>query len=96
MRPGRLAALGVAVALVAAGLILLGRAGVITPSVPPGVIRMGAWGVALTFAARTIGEFRYVGLFRRVRGTPFAKWDALVFTPLCLVLAVASAAIAAS
>lgn len=96
MRPGRLAALAVATALVTAGLILLGRAGVITTGLPAVALRIGAWGVTVTFAARAVGEFHYVGLFRSVRGTPFAKWDALVFTPLCLVLAVASAAIAAT
>jgi hypothetical protein len=94
MRPGRLAALAVAAALVAAGLILLGRAQSIDTGLPFAVLQVGAWGVALTFAARTIGEFRYVGLFRTVRGTAFATWDARLFTPLCLVLAVGSASIA--
>lgn len=96
MRPGRLAALAVAVALLAAGLLLLGRANVIATGLPSIVLRVGAWGVALTFAARTIGEFHYVGLFRTVRGTAFAKWDALLFTPLCFLLAVSAATIAAS
>ncbi len=96
MRPGRLSALAVAAALVTASLLLLGQASVIRTGLPAVVLSVGSWGVAATFAARTIGEFRYVGLFRRVRGTPFAKWDALVFTPLCFVLAVGAAAIAAT
>jgi hypothetical protein len=95
MRPGRLAALGVALALSIAALILLGRARLVTTGLPPVALRIGAWGVAATFAARAIGEFRYVGLFRRVRGTPFARWDAWLFTPLCLLLALAAAAVAA-
>lgn len=96
MRPGRLAALAVAAALSLAGLIILGRAGALETGMPSAVLRVGAWSVAATFATRTIGEFRYVGLFRRVRGTPFARWDGWVFTPLCFILAVAAATIAAS
>ena len=96
MRPGRLAALAVAAALTLAGTIILGRSGTLATGLPTFVLRAGAWTIAATFAARTIGEFHYVGLFRRVKGTPFATWDTWLFTPLCAALAAASAAIAAS
>ena len=39
------------------------------------------------FLARTVGEFRLVGVFKRVRGTPFATWDTWLFTPLCGLIA---------
>jgi hypothetical protein len=96
MRPSRLAALAVAAALTLAGVIILGRSGTMVTGLPTLVLRAGAWTIAVTFAARTIGEFHYVGVFRKVKGTPFAKWDARLFTPLCAVLALATAAIAAS
>ena len=41
---------------------------------------------ALTGAAlllRVVGDFRYVGLCKRVRGTRFAARDTRVYTPLC-------------
>jgi hypothetical protein len=36
---------------------------------------------------RTIGDFRLVGVFKRVRGTRFARLDSIAFAPLCLLLA---------
>jgi hypothetical protein len=37
------------------------------------------------FFVRFIGDFKYVGLFRKVRNTGFAEYDILVYTPLSLV-----------
>jgi Protein of unknown function (DUF3995) len=96
LRPGRLASLVVAGALAMAAGLVLARAQLIGAFAPSAWIRNGTWGVALAFGARTIGEFRYVGLFRRVQGTSFARWDARLFTPLCAALAVGTAWLAAS
>lgn len=95
-RPGPLASLSVAGALALAAAIVLARGQLMPADAQSAAVRLGTWGVAIAFAARTVGEFRYVGLFRRVRGTPFARWDAWVFTPLCAVIAAASAWLAAS
>jgi hypothetical protein len=46
------------------------------------------------FALRTIGEFRYVGLFKRVHSTPFARWDSRLFTPLSAAIAAAAVVVA--
>lgn len=43
--------------------------------------------VTALFVLRAIGDFKYVGFFKRVRGTNFAKWDNYLFSPLCLVIA---------
>ena len=96
MRPGAAASLAVALALTIAGGLVLSRGGLLPSLLPDRWVRLGTWGVALAFAARTCGEFHYVGLFRRVRGTPFAKWDAMLFTPLCAALATGTALIAAT
>ncbi|MCD0490746.1 DUF3995 domain-containing protein [Chromobacterium violaceum] len=36
---------------------------------------------------RGVGEFRYVGLFKRVKGSRFARNDTRFYSPLCLMLA---------
>lgn len=95
-RPGRIATLAVAAALVVAGILVIARAGIVSPMLPVAWIRVGTWAVAAAFAARTIGEFRYVGLFRRVGGTTFARWDARLFTPLCFAVAAGTLVVAAS
>lgn len=38
------------------------------------------------FLLRAVGDFKYVGLFRKVKGTEFAKHDLMYFTPLCLLI----------
>lgn len=95
-RPSPFASLSVAGALAFAAALVLAHGGVLQLFAPRRWIALGTWGVALAFAARTIGEFRYVGLFRRVHDTPFARWDARLFTPLCALLAVGTAWLAAS
>lgn len=42
--------------------------------------------MALVFALRAIGEFRYAGFFKRVRDTEFAYWDTRLYSPLCLLM----------
>ena len=34
------------------------------------------------FLARTLGDLTYVGLFKRIKESPFAKRDTLIYTPL--------------
>ena len=38
------------------------------------------------FIIRAIGDFNYVGFFKKVKGTQFAKNDYKYFSPLCLFL----------
>ena len=44
--------------------------------------------LAVVFAIRAVGEFKYTGFFKRVRGTRFAQLDSLVYSPLCLLISV--------
>lgn len=53
------------------------------------LLRVVVLGLALVFAARAVGDFTYVGIFKRVRGTEFARYDAALYTPLCLALGLA-------
>ena len=50
----------------------------------------------LVFVARAIGEFRYVGFFKRVKDSPFAYWDTRLFSPFILVVGIACLLIAAN
>jgi hypothetical protein len=47
--------------------------------------------VALIFAARAVGDFRYVGFFKRVRDSRFGRLDSALYSPLCVFLSFASA-----
>ena len=59
------------------------------PVGPRWIYVVGIWCVGLAFVARAVGDFRYVGLFKRVHGTPFAAMDDRVFSPLALVIGLA-------
>lgn len=43
--------------------------------------------LSLGLLARAIGDFRYLGFFKRVRDSRFARLDTRVYSPACLVLA---------
>ncbi|KQB99525.1 DUF3995 domain-containing protein [Pedobacter sp. Hv1] len=43
--------------------------------------------IALIFFIRAIGDFKYVGLFKKVKATPFAISDNKIYIPLCFYLA---------
>jgi Protein of unknown function (DUF3995) len=61
-----------------------------------GVSRIGVWAMVAIFTVRATGDFRYVGFFKTVRNTQFAELDTLVYTPLCLLLAIAITIVALS
>lgn len=68
------------------GLLLLASAAVASGQLLPAFQTILVRGMAVIFALRAVGEFRYVGIFKRVRGTQFAYWDTRLFSPLCVVL----------
>jgi len=43
--------------------------------------------IAGVFLLRAIGDFKYVGLFKRIKDSKFAYYDTKFFTPLVLTLA---------
>jgi hypothetical protein len=92
--PGRGGTLLVAGGLFAAALTLLARLGIVRTPLPGRYLAGGSWLLAALFGARAIGEFQYVGVFKRVRGTPFARGDTRLFTPLCILISVGSALVA--
>jgi hypothetical protein len=87
--PGRLGAGIVALAL-AHALFTLGAAfGLWGAPWSPDATRYSAYVWTGLFVVRVVGDFRWLGLFKRVRGTPFARADDWVFTPICAIVGIA-------
>jgi hypothetical protein len=85
--PPMLLTLLVAGALATAAVIELVIAGQLAPpEAVAGWFRPLAYVIVVAFLGRAIGERRYVGLLKRVRGTEFAWWDYRLFVPLCLAI----------
>ncbi len=53
------------------------------------------WTIPSIFLLRSIGDFKYVGFFKTVKSTEFAKYDNRYYVPLCLVIGVMGLAVAA-
>ncbi|MBY0024988.1 hypothetical protein J2W97_004739 [Paenibacillus jamilae] len=49
----------------------------------------GAGLLSSLFILRSIGDFKWVGFFKRKKGTVFAKWDTVLYSPLCFLLGTA-------
>lgn len=86
-RPGPVMTLAVAAALLAAAILVLGRSGVIALPMPRALYRVGAWGLGTVMLLRAIGDFNYIGLFKRRRSSRFAQLDTRIYSPLCAALA---------
>ena len=78
----------IAASLFAAMLVVLGRLEMWGAFVPRWIFYSGTWVISLLFLLRAIGDFRYVGFFKSVSDTDFARLDTIFFSPLCLFIAV--------
>jgi len=87
-RPPRLLTLAVALGLVAFGAVALWLS---HPQLAPPPLHawlpIAGWVLVGIFFLRSVGDFRYVGFFKRVHGTLFATWDSRLYAPLCLAIA---------
>ena len=82
----RPAAGGVALCLIGLALLLLGEAGQLQLPVPQDVARFTLICVGVAFAGRALIPNRYVGLFKTLRTTRWAKYDTWLYSPLFLML----------
>ena len=92
--PSRKATVAVGVALLAFAGLVAATSGAIAVALPQVVLRWLSFALAAGLLARAVGEFKYVGLFKRVRGSRFATLDTFVYSPLCLLLSMGVALVA--
>lgn len=78
----------VAIIFIAFGLILLIKGRLISLGLPVWLNQYGLYFLAFIFIARAIGEFRYVGFFKKIKKTSFGILDTKVYSPLCLIIGI--------
>ncbi|WP_161964202.1 DUF3995 domain-containing protein [Chitinophaga flava] len=88
--PGKFGTIIVALGLLAFALVTVGNTGVFDALVGRSVIIWATRGIALLFTLRAIGDFTYVGFFKKIKNTTFARNDTRIFSPLCVLIAVLS------
>jgi hypothetical protein len=85
--PGRMATLLVAAALFACAALVGTATGLIDRPVSALAVQRVCFGLSLLLLLRAIGDFRLLGFFKKVRGSRFAWLDSVLYSPLCLLLA---------
>ncbi len=96
-QPGKVTTLAVALALIAVAAMVAVRSGMFGISIGHtglDIVRLALALVAIAMLLRAIGEFRLVGFFKKIRGTPFARMDTLLYSPLCCALGLGLAILA--
>ncbi|MCV9933329.1 DUF3995 domain-containing protein [Flavobacterium sp. LS1R47] len=84
----------VAIGLLSLSVIVLIKSEIIAFSLPNWLQEYGLWVIALLFTIRAIGEFKYVGFFKKVKTTKFAQMDTKYFSPLCLLISILATTLA--
>lgn len=87
-RPGRAATAAVAAAIACCSGLLLAWMRWFPVPVSRTTLRVGLCLIGTAMLLRALGDFRYVGLFRRIRNSAFARMDRLFYTPASLAAGV--------
>lgn len=84
MQPGLFATIMVALVLLSFALFILIKAGLLQTTLPAWLQQYGLYILAGLFIIRAIGDFKYVGFTKKLKGTKFALMDTKWYSPLCL------------
>lgn len=88
LNPKKIDSAVVGMSLGAFALFYLLRLGIVDYNMPAWLLKYGGWSIPVIFMLRAIGDFKYVGFFKKVKTTVFAQWDTKLFSPLCLTIAI--------
>lgn len=80
----------VATGLMLFALVTVGHLAVFDHILDRKIIKYASIAIALIFIARAVGDFKYLGFFKKIKGTEFADKDSRFFSPLCLFLGISS------
>ncbi len=90
LNPGPVACLGVALGLLGFAFYNCSLGIGFVQSQPFRATRWVIWAIAGIFLLRALGDFRYVGFFKKVKNTEFGRMDTKWYAPLCLYLGLSS------
>lgn len=88
LSPDIFATLVVALGILVMALLHLEKVQIVSLPIPTWINAYGLKIIAGIFLIRAIGEFRYVGFFKKIKNTKFADLDTKYYSPLCLVLSI--------
>jgi hypothetical protein len=86
--PGVIPTIIVAIVLFCFGLFYLIKANLVNLDLPTWMDQYGLWMLGSIFIIRAIGEFHYVGFFKKYKDSKFAEYDTKYYSPMCLGIGV--------
>jgi len=87
--PGPNACVIVGLGLLVFGLYYGYRAGFLQVQLSIPFMHILKWAIPGLFILRAIGDFRYVGFFKRIKYTQFGRMDSSIFSPISLAIGIA-------
>ncbi|MNV01192.1 hypothetical protein D3C71_913880 [compost metagenome] len=88
MSPGIVVTLIVALGLLGFGMLPLIITETLHFPLPLWLQKSGLWIITGIFLVRAIGEFNYVGFFKKHKHTQFGKNDSRFYSPMCLLIGI--------
>lgn len=88
LNPKKIDSAIVGIGLTSFGLFYILTSGLIEYNLPGWIVKYGSWIIPILFILRAVGDFKYVGFFKSVKKTKFAKLDTQLFSPLCIIIGI--------
>ncbi|GIZ07599.1 DUF3995 domain-containing protein [Flavobacterium sp. UMI-01] len=86
--PGPVPTAIVGICLMTIGLFYLVKAEILTIQLPELIHIYGLKFLTVLFTIRAIGEFNYIGFFKKYKQTRFGNNDTKYYSPLCVLIAI--------
>lgn len=85
-KPGKLDCVIVGIGLLFCGILYLSLTDWIELVFPFWFKNSVLWIIPIAFTLRALGDFNYVGFFKKVKSSEFATMDTKFYSPLCLLM----------
>lgn len=88
INPGSIECVIVGLGLSAFALFYILQLNIIQLNLPNWIFNFGGWLIPSIFILRAIGDFKYIGFFKKTRETNFGQMDTKYYSPLCLLIGI--------
>jgi len=86
--PGKIETSIVGFGLLLFALYYFLKVGNLKTELPRVILDYSGWIISSVFILRTIGDFKYVGFFKKIKNTEFGRFDTKYFTLLSLIIGI--------
>lgn len=88
LNPKPIESMIVGIGLLGFGIYYLLHSGLVADFLPASISKILSWLIPGIFLLRAIGDFRYVGFFKKIKPTTFSQVDTFYYSPLCITVSI--------